>query len=402
MVTIATLAFLATLSLMLVLGGASYVSRGAARRGLVILAMAAGLAATTAFQLYPALRLTDGGADDAYRVAEIELLRTERDRLVAEVNQKARDNEALSKTSAFFSKLHKERLTRIAEELRNVRDLVLGPASGLVAPPDSADVLLTAFVEGPSGFESIIADIRRLKSLRPRTPDEPVAPTLAVVTPQKSLDAGTTGVVIDGPEAAPKPDAAAAAEDETLAALRKALDSKMATNGYKVEPIGEPEFIAGRPGRYYLIDLKSLKSGQRFTFESGKYTLQPMRGEYKAAFNTFAADVLRQLEGHAKFELLVRGSADGQTYNGQLEPGFEYRKLTYLPSVGRRYLSNPATIAVNSTVKNADLPNLRGEYLRGYLAELYPTKPAILLEGTVTKKDNPAARYTELILYVAW
>ena len=409
MVMIATLTFLAALSLMLVVGAASYISRGAVRRGLFILAMAAGLVATTALQIYPALRLTEGGSDDAFRLAEIELIKTERDRLTAEVNQKARDNEALSKTSAFFSKLHKERLTRIAEELRNTKDLILGPASGLVAAPDSADILLTSFVEGPSGFESILTDIRRLKSLRARHPDEPVAPALAMVGPRKGSDAGTSGVIVEAPAAsAPKTDAAAeraapGAENETLTALRKALDSKMATNGYKVDPIGEPEFVAGKPGRYYLIELKGLKSGQRFTFDSGKYTFQSSRNDYKASFDTFASDVLKQLEGQANFDLLVRGSADAQAYSGVLEPGFVYRKLSYLPSVAKgKYLGNPATVAVNATVKNSDLPNLRGEYLRNYLSDLYPTKPATMLEGTVTKKDSPAARYTELILFVAW
>ena len=407
MVMIATLTFLASLSLMLLVGAASYISRGAVRRGLFILAMTAGLAATTVLQIYPSLRLTEGSSDDAFRLAEIELLKSERDRLTAEVNQKARDNEALSKTSAFFSKLHKERLTRIAEELRNTKDLILGPASGLVAAPDSADVMLTSFVEGPSGFESILTGIRRLKSLRARHPDEPVAPTLAVVSPAKGADAGTSGVIVDAPAAgAPKTDAvaeSASGENETLAALRKALDSKMATNGYKVEPIGEPEFVAGKPGRYYHIELKGLKSGQRFTFDSGKYTFQSSRNDYKASFNTFASDVLKALEGQAKFELFVRGSADAQAYSGVLEPGFEYRKLSYLPSVGKgRHLGNLATVGVNSAVKNSDLPNLRGEYLRGYLGELYPAKPATMLEGIVTKKDSPAARYTELILFVAW
>jgi hypothetical protein len=410
MVMIATLSFLSSLSLMLLIGAASYISRGAIRRGLVILVAAAGLAGTSALEIYPALRLTEGTSDDAFRLAEIELLRSDRDRLVAEVNQKARDNEALSKTSAFFSKLHKERLTRIAEELRTTKDLILGPASGLVAAPDTADVMLTSFVEGPGGFDSILADIRRLKSLRARGADEPVAPILAMVSPQRGTDAGTTGMIVDMPSGPAKGEPASqreldekmAAENDTLAAMRKALDSKMATTGYKVEPIGEPEFVAGRPGRYYLIELKGQKSGQRFTFDSGKYTFQSSRNDYKASFNTFASDVLRQLEGQTKFDLFVRGSADAQAYSGQLEPGFEYRKISYLPSARGKYLGNLATVAVNSAVRNSDLPNLRGEYLRGFLSELYPTKPAIILEGNVTKKDNPAARYTELILFVAW
>jgi hypothetical protein len=411
MVMVATLSFLTALSIMLLLGAASYLSRGALRRGLFILAMALGLGGATLLVIYPSLQLTDGGADDAFRVAEFENLRADRDRLVADVNQRARDSEALAKTSAFFSKLHKERLTRIAEEIHNVKDIVLGPASGLIAAPEAAEATLTTFVEGPSGFESILAELRRLKTLRVRTGDDPIAPTLAMVGPNRGVEQGTTGIIVDTMPDAPKadavdatkPTATALAQTETLPALRKALDSKMSTGGYRIEAITDPEFVAGRTGKYYVVELKGLKSGDRFTFDSGKYTFQSRRAEYKAAFNTFATDVLKQLEGQAKFEMYVRGSADAQAYYGQLEPGFEYRKLTYLPSVSKaKYLANPATVAVNAIVKNTDLPNLRGEYLRGFLAELYPTKPATLLEGQVTKKDNPAARNTELILYVAW
>jgi hypothetical protein len=415
MVMVATLSFLTALSLMLSVGAASYISRGAVRRGAGLLATAIILAATTIFAIYPSLRLTDGGADDAFRVAEFEQLKADRDRLLADVNQKARDSEALTKTSAFFSKLHKERLTRIAEEIHNVKDLVLGPQSGLVALSESADVTLTSFVEGPAGFESILADLKRLKSLRARGLEDRPTPTLAVVGPSRGIESGTTGMIVDAPSpasAAASVDQAktkeaallaTASEPDTISTLRKALDLKMSTNTYKIEALAETEYVDGRSGRYYLVELRGAKTGQRFTFDSGKYTFQGQRSDYKASFNSFAGDVLKQLEGQSKFEMFVRGSADAQAYSGQLEPGFEYRKITYLPSVGRgKYLANAATVAVAGTVKNTDLPNLRGEYLRGYLAELYPTKPAVLLEGQVTKKDNPAARNTELILYVAW
>jgi hypothetical protein len=406
MVVIATLTFLAAVSLMLFVGAASYISRGAVRRGGVILAAAAGLSFTTVASVYPALRLTDGGADHAFLSAQIEQLKSERDHLIVDVNQKARDNEAMSKTSAFFTKLHKERMTRIADEIRNIKDLVLGPGSGMMFGPENADVTLTSFVEGPGGFEAIIADLKRFKSLRVRTPNDPLAPVLAMVGPSRGVDAGTTGVILESEPAAagqPTEETAAGREQDTLAALRKALDNKMMTAGYKVDAAGEPEIVAGRKGRYYVVELKNAKSGDRFTFDSGKYTFQSSRNAYKASFNAFAADVLKQLEGHTQFELFVRGSADAQAYQGQLETGFEYRKVSYLPSVGRgKYLGNIASVPVPAIVKNSDLPNLRGEYLRQFLGELYPTKPATLLEGQVTKKDNPAARNTELILFVAW
>ena len=158
MVMTATLSFLAVLSIVLFLGAASYISRGALRRGLPILFLAVGLSATSAVSIYPALRLTDGGTDDAFRIAEIEQLKADRDQLLAEVNQKARDNEALSKTSAFFSKLHKERLMRISDEIHSIKDIVLGPQSGMLVSLDSNETTLTTYLDGPSGFDSILAD----------------------------------------------------------------------------------------------------------------------------------------------------------------------------------------------------------------------------------------------------
>jgi len=405
MVMTATLSFLAVLNLVLLLGAASYLSRGAFRRGALILVLGGGLAAASILAIYPALRLTDGGTDDAFRITEIEQLKADRDQLLSEVHQKARDNEALSKTSAFFSKLHKERLTRISEEISTIKDIVLGPQSGIVLASDTSETTLTTFLDGPSGFESILTDLRRLKALRVRSPNDPIAPTLAMLGPARAADAGTTGVIVEAsPASSAVVDGAEppGKEQDTLATLRKALDSKMSTGTYRVEAMGEPELIDGRKGRYYLIELKNAKTGDRFTFDSGKYTFQSSRAAYKASFNAFAADVLKQLEGQAKFDLFVRGSADAQAYNGQLEPGFEYRKISYLPSSRGKYLANLATTNVSQSVKNTDLPNLRGEYLRGYLGELFPTAKATLLEGYVTKKDNPAARNTELILYVGW
>ncbi len=406
MVMTATLTFLAGLCAVLFLASASYLSRGALRRGGLVMALAIGLATASLFSISPALRLTNGGSDDSFRIAELDLLRAERDQLLIDVNQKARDNEALSKTSAFFTKLHKERMTRISDEIRNIKDIMLGPGSGMLVNLEAPDPMLASFLDGPSGFDSILADLRRLKTLRVRAPQDPISPTLAVVSQARASDAGTSGVIVDAPAAAvtspPVLEGNTMQEPDTLAVLRKALDGKMSTGTYRVETLAEPELISGRKGKYYVVELRNPKTGDRFTFDSGKYTFQSSRSAYKTSFNSFAADVLKQLEGHAKFDLFVRGSADAQSYYGQLEPGFEYRTISYLPSSRGHYLANLATAPVASIVKNVDLPNLRGEYLRKYLGELYPSASATMLEGVVTKKDSPAARNTELILFVGW
>jgi len=431
MAMIATLSFLGSLAVILLLGAASYISRGAVRRGGVILALAVALTGLSVAHIYPALKLLHEDSDMASRHAEMDRLLVERDQLRAEIQQRERDNEALSRTSAFFNKLHTERMTRIAEELRNTKEIILGSASGIIAAQPATDSSLTSFIEGPSGFDSIVAELRSLKSLRVRGPDDVIAPTLAVAMAQRSAAADTSGVIVEpstvkstrtegasiatpppalpGAGAAPKSidpaplPAPVKPETETLTALHKALDAKMSTAAYKVELVSDPELVEGRKGRYYVIGLKSPKSGQNFTFDSGKYSLQTSKADYRATFGAFAGDVLKQLEGRVPFEVFVRGSADGQAYSGPYEPGFDIRRISYLPGNGRgKYLANPASVALGSSVRNADLPNLRGEFLRGYLSQIYPGKPVTLLEGQVTKQDNPAARNTELILFVAW
>jgi hypothetical protein len=409
MATLATLGFLAVLSLVLFIASASYLSRGAIRRGLFLLVLGTGLGSASALIIYPALVLTKGGTDDGFRVAAMEQLIAERDALRADLVQKTRDNEALSKTSAFFNKLHKERLVRIADEVRNVKDIILGPKSGMAIDRDQTEATLATVVDGASGFDQVLADIKQLKTLRVRSPDEPSQPTLAMLGPARAVDAsGTTGVIVEPPKAtADKADRAketATAQSETLAALRKSLDAGMSGLSYRITALGDPELVGGRTGKYYVVELRSPKTGNRFTFDGGKYTFQTSGPTFAASYRAFEGDVLRQLQGQMQFDLFVRGSADGQAYSGgQLETGHHYQRISYFPSIGGgKYLGNQATIDVQPAVKNSDLPNLRGEYLRRVLSELYPSKPAYVLEGQVFKKDSPAARYAELILFVGW
>lgn len=409
MVMIATLTFLVLLSAILFLAGASYISRGAVRRGVFIVCAAVGLTAASVGSIYPALKLTDGIIGDDLRTAELDQIRVDRDRLASELKQKVRDNEAITKTSAFFTKLHKERLTRIAEELAIVKDLIQGPASGLTFASASGDMSVTAFVGSENGYESILSDLRRLKSIRLRPEGDARSTQAAFVPGVATIPSGTTGAIVEPvmfKDGDPKKEVAPPKVDarETLAALKKALDGRMATPNYRVELLAERELLNGQPGRYYSIELRQPKTGNRIAFDSARYTLQGnARDEFNGAFQGFAADVLRQLEGNVVFDLYTRGSADQQSYTGAMEKGFEYSKAAYLPNTGRgQYLLAPATIGLNTTVKNSDLPYLRGEFLRSAVTQLYPAKTIMSLEGTMLKKVTAAARNTELVLFVAW
>jgi hypothetical protein len=408
MVMIGTMAFLATLAVMLLVSGASFVSRGAVKRGAFVVAMSLGLMGSTLGVIYPALKMTDGLSGDALRTAEINQLRTERDQLAAEVAQRARDNDAVAKTTAFFSKLHKERLTRISEDLQIVKDLVQGPASGISLGADGGDQSVTTFLDAPTGYETILADLRRLKTLKVRPVDEATQPTLAAFVRPSS---GTTGVIVEphqaiqsAPTATAEPVAPKADKSEILGVLKRALDGGMSTDRYRVELLPDAELVAGRPGRYYSIELKQPKSGQRLAFESARYTLSGnSRDDFRLALTSFSGDVLRQLEGNTRYEVFVRGTADSQSYAGPAEAGFDYRRVTYLPGTGRgQYLKDQTSIGLSASVKNSDLPYLRGEWQRANAAQVVPTKSVTALEGPVLKKITANARNTEVIVYVGW
>lgn len=414
MVTLATIGYLTLIALILLLAAVSYVYRGAPRRGAFLMALGVGLGAVSGLTIYPALKITNGGVDDTTFAGEVQQLRAERDVFAVELQQRTRDNEALSKTSAFFNKLHRERLIRIADEIETIKGIVLGPKSGITLDTEAGAIPVTAVVEGAAGFETIISELRALKSLRVRQPGDAVEATLAMLDPHANRDSGTTGVIVD-PSVPTPPSGPASlsvsklaeqagnAITETTEALRKSLDAKMAAPAYQVMSADDTEIISGRPGSYYVIELKNPKTANRFSFDSGRYTFQTVGPLYTQAFQAFEVDVLRQLSGRVKFELYVRSNADTNAFKGAPELGHEYRTLSYLPSIGGgKYLGNVARLDVPGTLTNAELPNMRGEFLKRLLSEIYKVHPIGVLEGQIVRRDAPTVRGAELVLYVAW
>ena len=161
--------------------------------------------------------------------------------------------------------------------------------------------------------------------------------------------------------------------------------------------------IRGQPGRYYAIDMKDAKSGIRFQFEGGKYTLSRSSAEFRTALSSFVGDIMQKLHGNVRYDLYVRGSADRVPYRGRLEPGFEFARVRYMKAVSSgKYAGEFAERRINADISNEDLPQLRAAFLQTLVSDVYPTKPPVILEGSVSPDANVRDRNVELLLFVDW
>ncbi len=185
--------------------------------------------------------------------------------------------------------------------------------------------------------------------------------------------------------------------------LRDKMGVEMRTENYDVSLYPDNEVLEGKKGRYYVIDLKEAKSGIRYYFQPGRYTIDKRIPEFRSSLNNFAKDVLEKMHGKVDYQLLVRGSADKAPFSGKLELGHEYKEISFMKSVGDdRYASGLVNAAVRESVANEDLPNLRAAFLQQIIANAYPLKAPVILEGSVTPRHAEGDRNVELLLYVNW
>ena len=185
--------------------------------------------------------------------------------------------------------------------------------------------------------------------------------------------------------------------------LRDKMGVEMHASDYDVSLYPDNEVVSGKKGRYYVIDLKEAKSGVRYYFQPGRYTIDKRAPEFRASLNAFAKDVLETMHGKVEYQLMVRGSADKAPFSGQLEPGHEFKQIAYLRSAGDdRYVTDLTSTMVNATIANSDLPNLRAAFLQKIIGDAYPLKNPIILEGTVSPRIAEGDRNAELLLFVNW
>ena len=185
--------------------------------------------------------------------------------------------------------------------------------------------------------------------------------------------------------------------------LQTQMDGTLSTDSYDVDVLPERELISGRSGKYYVVSLKNADNAVKFTFPNGQYTLPKSNRALSKTLRSFSRDILNRLHGQVDYQLFVRGSATRSNFTGKQANDHRYSQISYLPSLSdNRYESSPNTQFFTQEINNNDLPNLRAAFLQELVAQSYPVKKPIILEGEVTDKLNPSDRSVSLILYVGW
>jgi hypothetical protein len=200
------------------------------------------------------------------------------------------------------------------------------------------------------------------------------------------------------PAAAPAP-----ASMSELMTLKQTMEAPVTTTHYTVSPTTDTEMVEGKRGRYYLIDLKNAANGAGYRFDGGRYVMTQNLPQFKQSIDTLVQDILSKIDGKASFDLMVRGRADAQPMKGKLPPARAVKVISYLPSSGTNtYKSNVAQEKILGAIKNDNLPNLRASYLSDLVAQTYPAKRPVILQGFVSPQLNADERNAQLILYVGW
>ncbi len=201
----------------------------------------------------------------------------------------------------------------------------------------------------------------------------------------------------------PTPDQTSELEFGKILKLRDRLAYGVETSSYDVQVYPDNQLVTGRTGKYYVVDLKNAASGIKFRFDAGRYSLARSSRSFRESLGTFMREVVTKLEGNVTYNLYVRGSADAAAYRGIPEDGYAYSSVSYLKAVDQgRYSTETVVRNIGQTIRNADLPFLRAEFLRSIVSDVYPVKPPKVLEGMVTRGVDAADRNAELIMFVEW
>ena len=345
-----------------------HVLRALAAGGLGLLVLVA-----TSFRISPALLDTEA-AQLRVRVTQLgqdaTVLRSDKTRLEGETGRLTNRAAAAEAQSTDLQRKRTSELDATLGEIAQLRAIVTSSGSGLMLDPAPARTPQT------DRADQVREEIRSLALIRP-LPAVKLVPTPAAV---ERVD-----------------------QTRDLMRLKERMGARLSTPNYDVEVYPDREMIRGRQGRYYVVDMKNAASGIRYYFEGGKYTLARSSQEFRSSLNTFVADILSKFEGNVRYDLYVRGSADNKPYEGRFEPGQEFRSINFLKNLGGdKYGVDAGQRTVGDVVRNLDLPDLRAAFLQKIVADSYPLKQPIILEGTVSPKTDDRDRNVELILFVDW
>jgi hypothetical protein len=183
---------------------------------------------------------------------------------------------------------------------------------------------------------------------------------------------------------------------------------KLETDLYKIHRIVETQFVEGKEGNYFEIDLRHAETKKVICFQAGKYVIDGFDIHFCDAVNTFVQDILENRHiRNKKYELYILGSADiagHDTFFAETDSRYLFPngiKCLEIADSGNPYRYKDVKKNVGSQYTNVDLPNLRAAFVKLKIDEMrLINKEITILSGSVTSVVNQLDRNAKLILYI--
>ena len=169
------------------------------------------------------------------------------------------------------------------------------------------------------------------------------------------------------------------------------------------------EVVSGYRGRYFRVNLKNADQQVKLLFGPGEYYIPKteFRDSYGVVIGAFMSEATAAMKkaDRERVVLFVQGSADisGQkTFRGQLNPDFAYDRISVLPRTGDENFGDQPLVknVPEQNFTNADLPDLRGNYLKEMIGAYSRKIEPVLLEGSVKTKVDKADRNAVIYLFL--
>lgn len=207
-------------------------------------------------------------------------------------------------------------------------------------------------------------------------------------------------------EEVPPPQSAPRLGASILQKLGRGID----TPNYRCTPIATNEYVGGKRGYYYQVNLKNATTKQDIYFPSGEYVLRADGPVFLEALRQFRGEVLAAVEDmHCRYEVFTRGSADAtgnDTLRRHLEADHAYSRMLVLPQRNGSktiFEGQPEERLILNPFMNKHLPNLRGRFAQeALMSPVYQLSCNVfILDGEVTPNlDAPRDRSAQFILFV--
>jgi hypothetical protein len=167
-----------------------------------------------------------------------------------------------------------------------------------------------------------------------------------------------------------------------------------------IRKLENSELVQGETGDYYLIGLKDAQTGSPIIFPPAQFIITDRADQLRSATDEFREAVLQRIPPDWRYRIFVRGYADGGSFKEPIGDDV-YRNLEFLPpgdSPGSSYRSRAMRKQLSRNFENADLPNLRGEYLARTLQASIRGELPVLLGNTPGTGTDKASRRADIIL----